>query len=215
MPNSINNLTLKSLNLLEYYQQDRNNCGTKLSLNSFEKTNEKDLLAILGGILLLTYSLVHSLIYSFTLLLTHSFTSIHSHSILSLTLTHSLFAYCRSFLDYFLRIINGEEYISRMNGIWPYQDVKMKNNSKRIISEYLHRLVEDKRLRLSDMHASILSLAKGDKVWKLLYKLSEHCVSICINHYNTSVALRNSSQHLGIRLTYPLTLTHSLTHSLI
>jgi hypothetical protein len=49
-----------------------------------------------------------------------------------------------------------------MSGIWPYQDVKMKNSSKRVIIEYLNRLVEDKKLLLSDTHTSIFSLAKGD-----------------------------------------------------
>jgi len=48
MPNSIKSLTLKSLNLLEYYQQDRNNCAIKLALDSFDKANEKDLLPLLG-----------------------------------------------------------------------------------------------------------------------------------------------------------------------
>ena len=65
MPNSINNLTLKSLNLLEYYQQDRNNCGIKLALDSFDKTNEKELLALLGS----------QLYYSRTYLLTYSHVS--------------------------------------------------------------------------------------------------------------------------------------------
>lgn len=84
-----------------------------------------------------------------------------------------------------------------MSGVWPYQDVKMKNSSKRIIFEYLNRLVESKKLLLSDVHSSILSLAKGDKVWKLLYKLSEHCVTICINQYNATEAIPNSFQHIG------------------
>ena len=85
-----------------------------------------------------------------------------------------------------------------MTGIWPYQDVKMKNSSKRVISEFLNKLVEEKRLLLSDVHASILSLAKGDKVWKLLYKLSEYCITLCINYHSTSVVLPNSSHHIGI-----------------
>ncbi len=86
-----------------------------------------------------------------------------------------------------------------MHGIWPYQDVKMKNSCKRIISEYLNRLVEAKKLLLSDVHSSILSLAKGDKVWKLLYKLSEFCVTICINQHNANEEIPNSFQHIGIR----------------
>lgn len=103
-----------------------------------------------------------------------------------------------------------------MSGIWPYQDVKMKNSSKRVISEYLNRLVEDKKLLLSDIHTSILSLAKGDKVWKLLYKLSEYCVTLCINHHSTNVTLPNSTQHIGMTLTYSFnkSLTHLLTHYL-
>jgi hypothetical protein len=85
-----------------------------------------------------------------------------------------------------------------------------------VIIEYLNRLVEDKKLLLSDTHTSIFSLAKGDKVWKLLYKLSEYCVTICINHRSTNVTLPNSTQHIGMTLTYSLnkSLTHLLTHYL-
>lgn len=56
---------------------------------------------------------------------------------------------------------------------WPYQDTKEKNEVKLKIQDHLIKHIQTGLLDHADCRASILTVAKGQQVWILLWKLSD------------------------------------------